>query len=408
MSKPDQASERSMWRYVGEQADGKVARGEVVAKSEDEALRQVRALGLTPLNIKAQAERSSLFGGQSNQLNAAEALSLVRGVADLVSAGLPLKDVLTSLAERETRQRLKAAILRIENRLKQGDSFSAALRADPAGLPRSMIALAEAGEESGLLGRNYTDLADQMERDQDLRQELIGQLIYPTVLMVVIGGALLFLAHFVLPQFESIFSDARTEPPAITVFVLDAGRFLRAWGVWIPAIVLLVILAVRGLASMAPLAVERFLTMIPLLGSTRVRVEAVRYCRVLGLLISAGTPLARAETVAREAIESTGLRQRHALAAEGVRAGETFSASLSRTRALPEDALRLIALGEKSGHLDTMLLRAADLYDREVRTRLKGAVELIGPAMIAILGLCVGGVIAAVMMGVLSLNEVVF
>lgn len=398
------SSERRLWRYVAEKPGGELLKGEVAARDENEAVRQVQALGAAPLEVKPVRRSTGVRGKLSN----AEAAQLVRGIADLVTAGLPLKDTLASLAERETRPRLKAVIERLDARLKGGDSFSAALRADPAGLPRPMMALAEAGEESGLLGRNYTDLAEQMERDESLRQEVTSQMIYPGALFFVMVLTLIFLAHFVLPQFDSVFADARMEPPAITTFVLNAGAFLRDWAAFLPAGLVVILLAARTAARMWPLAIERFIGLIPLLGATRFRMEAVRYCRVLGLLLSAGSPLARAETVARDTIGPEGLRQRHALAAEAVRAGESMSEALARYNALPDDALRLISLGEKSGNLDAMLLRAAEYHDREARTTLKRAVELISPLMIVILALCVGGVIAAVMLGVLSLNEIVF
>ncbi len=136
--------------------------------------------------------------------------------------------------------------------------------------------------------------------------------------------------------------------------------------------------------------------------------EAARYCRTLGLLLTSGQPLSRAESVARSALGSSELRARYARAGDAVRAGESLSAALGRENVLPAQALRFIELGERTGRLDAMLTRAAQLHDREVRTMLKRSVELIGPVMIAILGLCVGGVIAAVMSGVLSLNEVVY
>ena len=402
---PDGAEARA-WAYVAEQSDGHIVRGELVARDAAEAARLVRELGVTPISVRPAGRGFTLFGGRTN-LSATETIDLVRGVADLITAGLPLKEAFASLAEREKRPALRNAIRRLEGRLQRGDSFSAALRADPAGLPRSMIALAEAGEESGLLGKNYSDLAEQMERDQALRQELIGQMIYPLAILTMMAATLMFMAHILLPQLEGVF-DGNTEPPPITAFVFDAGRFLRQWGIWIPPGILLVAILVRNAARLIPETVERLAGMIPVVGTTRLQVEAVRYCRALGLLTAAGTPLARAEPVARETIGSIGLRARHAAAADAVRAGESLSVALSRHHALPDEALRLVALGERSGNLDTMLLRAADLMDRRVRARLKRVVELISPLMIVILALAVGGVLVAVILGVLSLNEAVF
>lgn len=398
-----------IWRYTAEQGDGQLVRGEVVAATRVDAVRQIQALGATPIDV--QGKRSPFafsWSGRRQSLTLRETVDLVRGIADLASAELPLKDVLASLGERETRPALKAVIGRIEARVRRGDSLSTAVRDDPAGLPRALYALAEAGEESGLLARNFTDLAEQLERDLELRGELTAQLVYPGILVVVFLGTLLFLAHFILPTFETVFSDAGSEPPALTRFVIAAGAFLREWGIWLPVGIVGLAVLGQSLARAFPEQADRIVAGMPFWGWVRLRVDAVRYCQALGLLLSAGRPLARAEPVAREAISSAGLRGRHARAADQVRAGEVFSRALDQCGALPPDALRLVALGEKSGHLDTMLLRAAALYDREVRNRLKALVELIGPAMIIILAMCIGGVLISVILGVLSLNEAVF
>ena len=398
-----------VWRYTAEQGDGRIVRGELVATDRPDAIRQIQALGASPVDL-APVRASGLFQLRTRRqtLTLKETVDLVRGIADLAAAELPLKDVLASLGERETRSALKSVISRLEARVRRGDSLSAAVRDDPAGLPRALYALAEAGEESGLLARNYTDLAEQLERDLELRGEMTAQMVYPGVLVVVFMSTLLFMAHFILPTFETVFADAAAQPPALTRFVIEAGAFLRVWGIWLPVGVLAIAVLVQMIARSMPESADRILSRLPVLGWLRLRVDTVRYCQALGLLLSAGRPLARAEAVAREAIGSPGLRLRHARAAEQVRAGGVFSASLEACQALPEDALRLVALGEKSGHLDTMLLRAAALYDREVRNRLKALVELIGPAMIIILALCIGGVLVSVILGVLSLNEAIY
>ncbi|WP_203292340.1 type II secretion system F family protein [Maricaulis parjimensis] len=398
-----------VWRYTAEQADGRIIRGEATAASRQEAVQQIRTLGAIPVKVQpANATGVFSFRAQRRSLSLRETVDLVRGIADLASAELPLKDVLASLGEREKRPALKAVIARLEARVRRGDSLSTAVKEDPAGLPRSVYALAEAGEESGLLARNFTDLAEQLERDLDLRGEIIGQLVYPAILLVVFMGTLLFLAHFILPTFETVFADAGAEPPGLTGFVIAAGAFIRGWGVWIPVGIVGLAVLVQAAARLFPGQVDQLLARLPAWGWIRLRLDSVRYCQALGLLLSAGRPLAKAEPIAREAIESAGLRSRHARAADRVRAGDVYSSSLEAVRALPDDALRLISMGEKTGHLDTMLMRAAALYDREVRARLKAYVELIGPAMIIILALCIGGVIASVIIGVLSLNEAVF
>jgi type II secretory pathway component PulF len=396
------------WRYTIEHEDGRLLRGEVVGRSEAEARLKLRALGGTPLEMTRAAPGGGLFSTKRTHLVSSEVLDFTRGIAELIDAGIPLRDALASLAQREKRPALRAALVRIEDQVRNGEAFSRALKSDSAQFPRLLIALARAGEASGLLAKNLMELAGQMEDERSLRQDLVGQMIYPMALVVLISLTLVFLSYFVLPQFETIFLDSGVAPPPETAFVLGVGAFLRVYAVWIPALVIALAIAAQLLARQFAAGLDRLLQALPLLGGTIRTLEAARYCRTLGLLLSSGQPLSRAEAVARSAIGSVSLHARYAIAGDAIREGESLSVSLGRQRVLPAQALRFIELGEKTGRLDAMLTRAARLHDREVRNMLKRSVELIGPVMIAILGLCVGGVIAAVMSGVLSLNEVVY
>ena len=247
-----------------------------------------------------------------------------------------------------------------------------------------------------------------MEQARSLRQELAGPLLYPAVLFVLFFATLLFLAHFILPEFEQVFIGAGAEPPRVTRAVFSMAAFLRVWGIWLPAIVIALAAAAQALGRAAPTGTERAVRLLPGYAWMRDRMAAVRYGRVLGLLLSTGAALARAEPIARSALASPLLRERHAAAATEVRAGAPLAEALARHQALPPDAVRLVRLGERTGQLDRMLLRAADLLDTRVRRTLRRAVELIGPAMIVILGILIGLVMIAVFLGALSLNEAAY
>jgi type II secretory pathway component PulF len=396
------------WRYVGETVDGRTIRGQVDGRNEEEALSRVRALGATPIELAPAIRGNSMFSDGRTELSSAEALVFVRGLADLVEAGIPVRDALICLSDREKRPVLKGFIDRLETRVGNGDPLSKALQEDVAQPPRLLIALVSAGEASGLLGENLVELARQMDGERELRQELIGQLVYPIALVVMIILTLVFLSYFVLPQFESIFDDARATPPAITLFVFEVGQFMRNYAVWIPAGFVLVLVALRTIFRQFEAVLSGITLRIPVFGTTIFKLESARYCRTLGLLLASGSALSNAERVARMSVGSVLLKRRHDLASEEVRAGVSLSSALEKHGAIPSDALRFVELGERTGRLDVMLGRAATLYDGEVRNTLRSAVDLIGPLMIAILGLCVGGVIAAIMLGVLSLNDVAY
>ena len=406
MTQNDQAR---IWRYEAERADGSLVKGDLKAQDEADALRRVRTLGLRPVKMRGAAlDRKNLLSGERQHLNSQEIWQFSRNLADLLEAGIPLGDALSSLAGRKSSKPMRRFVDRIEGRVRNGESLSAALKADSSPLPRLMLALTRAGEESGLLARHMGDLADRLGEVRALRQEITSQMIYPLALLVLIALTLVGMSFFVIPQFEGLFASTSAEPPDVTRLVFNVAGFLRDWAVWIPVIGLGVFMVFRAVARLHAEAIARFLHHIPGVGSFRVRLWAAQYCQSLAILLRAGTPLSRAEMVAREAVPDAFARQRLDRVAEQVRAGVKFSEALDGARIMPDETLDLIALGEKSGELPAMLSRAAGLLEMETRHGLKRLVDLTGPAMTLLLALCVAAIIAAVLIGVLSLNDVVF
>jgi len=293
-------------------------------------------------------------------------------------------------------------------RVAEGDSLTAALEADPLDLPALLPAIVAAGEASGELAGALDELAGQMEADDRVRAEITGQLVYPFALLALIFATLVFLAWFVLPQFDSLFANAGAPPPPETAAVLAAGSAIRGAGLWMALAVLIALLAGRRLLEARPAIADRIAEAIPLVRGVRARLDTARYCRSLSVLLGAGQPLARAEPVARSAVASALRRARLSRAGERIRSGQGFARALREERALPEEIAGFAELGENTGRLGALMARASDLYEGEARETLRRAVQLLGPAMTAILGLFVAAVIASVISGVLSLNQVVY
>ena len=401
------ASGGQTWRYKAEFPDGRVVDGEIVAPNEAAAARQVRALGATPVRLSKTAAAGQLFA-KRRELNTGEVLSLIRGLSDLLCAGVPLRTALESLAARERRPVLKATLERLDQRVRTGDALSEALSADPSRPPALVVAMAEAGEASGDLGPTLRDLAERMEANHDVREDIKGQLAYPIFIAVLAFMTLLGMAHFVLPTFETLFSDQGAVPPPETAFVLEAGAFVRQWGHWSPVLVVLAMIVIKTLARPFLYELEMMALAIPIVGAAHMRLQAARYCHTLGQLLKAGYALARAEPIAREVLGSEVARRRLSGVAESVRAGGRFGDAVRRHEALPDDFQRLIELGEQTGALSDMLIRSAAMAELEVARQVKRWSELLSPVLIVALALCVLVVIVSVLMGVLSLNEVVY
>jgi type II secretory pathway component PulF len=399
-------SEPRLWRYLAENASGGVERGEILASNSTKASQLLAAQGIVAVEVR---EVGSSGGSEtSGRLPSAHIADFTEDLAELLGAALSIHDALASLAEGETRRRLREFILRLEARVRGGHSLSASMKADPATPPRILVAMTAAGEESGQLAATLSDLAVRFRAEQALKRDLAGQLAYPAVLVCLIYLTLVFLAFIVLPQFEIVFADSAIEPPPETQFVIGVGAFLRTYAIWIPVAVVGLAWLARTAIARFPIAATRIRRTLPIVGPALWKLDAAAFARTLGVLVKAGLPVNRAEHVARDAVADPGMRDGMSRAADRVRGGTALSRALDEQNILPGDLIRQIRLGEETGELDVFLLRTADRYERMARSRLSRALELLGPVLIVILGACVAGVIAAVMSGVLSLNDAVF
>ncbi len=402
-------SELSLWRYLAETPAGEARRGEVRATSEAEAAADLRAQGLHPIRLRlASGAGAASTGAASARLDAQTHARLMRGLADLVGAAIPVRDALAALARRESRPRARAYLVRLAARVEAGEGLAAALGADPAGAPRLAVAMAAAGEASGRLGPALDRLADELDAGAALRSELTGQLIYPGAVLVLFAATLGFLSYVVLPQFEPLFRNAPGATPPETAFVLAAGAFIRAAGHWVLLAGLIGVLAAGRLMSARPEIGAALLDRLPFIAGVREQMDAARYASVLALLLENGRTLARAEPTARALVLSPQRRARLERAAAAMRDGVSPGVALRDEAALPAELIDFFDLGERTGELGKLLNRAARLYDLRARRAVKRAVDLLGPALIAVLGVVMAGLIGSVMSGVLSLNEVVY
>lgn len=400
--------QESVWRYIGETPQGETLRGELRARDEKSALNQLRQMGLRPVEVRLSSSGWSLPFLARSSLSWSELESLTRGFADLLEAGIPMADVLELLHKNSSQRSLRLLLKRLSSRILAGDGLASALAHDPADLPRLLIGLVRAGEESGNLAKVMREYADKVERENALRQELSGQLAYPIMLMAMILVTLAFLAWFVLPRFDVIFVDAASPPPASTQFVLQAGDFVRRFGVWMPPAVILMIMLIKVALEANGAAVGGLVRSLPLVGRLNRQMLTDKYFGAMGFLVCNGTPLARAEAIARGGLDSDDTRALLEPAAIRIKAGASLSEALETTKLFEPESLQLAALGEKNGELGEMLLRAAVQAQKGYSRLSSRLLEFVGPAMILGLGLVIGGVIVSVMVGILSLNEVVF
>ena len=410
-----------VYRYKAVDAAGAVATGELDAANEGEIVERLRDQGMLPMQVArasgttaaasaapaAASPRRRLFA--SKKVTRDQLLAITRELSTLLQAGLPLDRALETLIGLSDSPPATALLQQIRDEVRGGKSLSQALDSRREVFSRFYINIVRAGEAGGALGVVLTRLADTMERNKELRENVKSALVYPCILIGVAVLSVMVLLVFVVPQFEQTFAQAGKALPLPTQIVIFVGTGLRQWW-WaiIAVIVACVYLVRRRLADPAVrLRFDARMLRMPLVGDLMTKVDVARFARTLSTLLGNGVTLLSGLSIVRETIGNGVL----AGALDGVivrlREGKGFGRPLAETGVYPRLAVQMIMVGEESGRLEEMLVRVADVYDREVQMAVKRFLAILEPALILSLAVFIGGIVFSILLGVMGMSELV-
>jgi general secretion pathway protein F len=406
-----------IYRYKAVNNAGDVAAGELDAANESEIVERLRDQGLMPMQVIAAADRAggAPAGGRRKSLFAPRRvtrnhlLSITRELATLLRAGLPLDRALEILIGLATAEPVSNLLQQIRDSVRGGKSLSQALDMHRDVFSRFYVNIVRAGEAGGALGVVLGRLADTMERNKELRESVVSALIYPTILIFVAVASIMVLLVFVVPTFQQTFAQAGKALPLPTQIVITMGTGLRKyWWALLLAVVTIVWLFRRRLRR--PDVRFRWdgrLLRAPLLGDLLAKVEVARFARTLATLLGNGVTLLSGLSIVKETMTNSVL----ANALDGVvtrlREGKGFGRPLIETGIYPRLATQMILVGEESGRLEEMLVRVADVFDKEVATSVKRFLAVLEPALILTLAVMVLGIVLSILMGIVGMSELV-
>jgi general secretion pathway protein F len=368
------------------------------------------------LPLAAQPVESAGFGQRAAALlgllrrrgaSRRERAAFIGELASLLHAGLPLDRALQIILDASGEGEVCRLASAIQLAVRGGASLSQALEAQPEAFSRFHVAMVRAAEASGALAGGLARLAEHEERSRALREAVLSALIYPAVLVLVTGAALLVILAFVVPQFSALFADAGRALPLSTQIVLAVAEALRSYG-WLLAVAIvgLALYVRRQLASRAGrYRIDSLLLRLPLGGSLVRRVQMARFARTLGSLLASGVPLLAAIGIVRETLSNQVLADALELAAEALKAGRSLADPLLSTGLFPALGMQMLKVGEETGQLDQMLTRVAELYDREVAAATQRLLALLEPVLIVGLGVVIGAVIMSILVAIASVND---
>jgi general secretion pathway protein F len=394
------------FRYRAATATGQLRVGMLDAASAVEAAARVRRLGLIPLETEP-ARRAGRAGARPGGATRQAVVYRLGELAVLLDAGLPLDRALAICVDNADRPAVKAAFGALHAQVKEGRSLSQAMAEASETFPPIAVAMVQAGESDGRLGRAIGRLAGTLDRAEALRRTIVSSLIYPALLMAVAGGVISLMMLFVVPQFETLFTDQAARLPLATRVVIGVSHGLRRWGA--PGLVVLGATALLAQGFLrrpsARRAVDRFLLSAPLVGSLTTKAEVGRFSRILSGLIDGGVALPTALTIAGRSLDNSHLAEAVSKVASGLKEGAGLSAPLAATRLFPPMAISFLRTGEETATLGPMLDRLADVLERDVRTAVDRLLSLLTPAVTLFMALMVGGIIASIISAILGFND---
>ena len=390
---------------------GRQRKGILEADSSRQVRQMLRERELAPLEVKAARAREASGPGWQlvRGLSARDLALLTRQLATLVQAALPIEEALGAAAAQASSARIQAMLLAVRARVLEGHSLAEGLKAFPAAFPELYRATVAAGEHAGHLGPVLERLADYTEQRQQSRQKIQLALLYPLILLIASLAIVGFLLGYVVPDVVRVFIDSGQTLPALTRGLIAVSDAVRAWG-WLalPLLGGALFAARQALRDEAlRLRWHRLLLRLPLVGGLLRTGECARFASTLAILTRSGVPLVEALDIAGQVIGNRLIRGEVREAARKVREGGSLTRALEATRQFPPMMLHMIASGERSGELDQMLARTATTQESDLAARVALLVGLFEPFMLVFMGATVLVIVLAILMPILSLNQLV-
>ncbi|HEY1683360.1 MAG TPA: type II secretion system F family protein [Tepidisphaeraceae bacterium] len=399
--------------YIALDSAGRQTTGQVDAESRTNALDQVMALGLSPVEVKEKASEKAVPAinkpPASVRLSASVVESFTRELANLLAGGLPLSRALQLLKREAANPTARYVWGSIHDDVVGGTPLAEALAKWPRAFTNVYVAMVRAGEAGGFLELVLQQIADFRSRDQELKGRVKGAMIYPALLAVLAVGVVIFLLTFFIPQFKEIFAEEGGSLPMITQIVVGISHSISRYGlILVGLIVAGVVLAQRARnTESGRRSIELFFLRIPGLGIVISRFALVRFCRMLGTLVNAGVPLVSSLKVAKEALGNQTLADAVAQAIEQVQRGESLAKALrNHPRLFPSSVVETITVAEETGRLDKELTRIATAYEADLDRRLRMLVSLAEPLMLFAMAAIIGTVVIAMILPIFNLYDV--
>ncbi|HEX6261602.1 MAG TPA: type II secretion system F family protein [Actinomycetota bacterium] len=398
------------YTYRARDAGGALRTGEIQADNDALVMSRLRELGYVPLEVKQKSSGLQReFTLRPGRVKLKDLTVFSRQFATMINSGLPLLRCLSILEQQTSSKELGKIIVQVRTEVEQGSSLSQALSNHPKAFSKLYVAMVRAGETSGTLDDVLLRVADTLEKEVELRRKVKSAMTYPTVVFALVILILIAMLVFVVPTFETLYEDLGGTLPVPTKVLIAVSQVVRGYFLWVVAGFVLLIWGFRRwiLTDKGRRAFDRFKLKLPIFGKLFHKTALSRFSRTLGVLSRSGVPILQALDIVSETVGNSVMADAVRDIGASVKEGESITKPLSRHDIFPPMVVQMMAVGEETGALDTMLEKIADFYDAEVEATVDALTSLIEPLLIAVVGGTVGVIVISLYLPLFKIFELI-
>ncbi|MGZ5296684.1 MAG: type II secretion system F family protein [Actinomycetota bacterium] len=398
------------YAYKVRDRSGNLVTGTLVADNERLVLERLREMGYTPLEVGKEKKGLNLeINIRPAKIKLKEVAIFSRQFATMVNSGLPILRALSILSDQVSNKELAKTLVAVRNDVEQGASLSAAMAKFPKAFNDLYIAMVKSGETGGMLDDVLLRLADVLEREVHLRQKIKSAMTYPVAVVALVFLIMSAMLLFVVPQFKSIYTQlGGTLPLPTRVLLMMSDGVKKYWYLVIVFTVVFVFLFKRykktdsGRANLDAIKLK-----IPIFGTLFHKTALSRFSSTAGMLLRSGVPILQALDIVADTVNNKVMSKAVIDVQASVREGESIAKPLAKHAVFPPMVVQMLAVGEETGQVDTMLDKVAKFYDQEVEASVDALTSLIEPLLIAIIGGCVGAAVIALYMPMFNIIKLI-
>jgi type IV pilus assembly protein PilC len=398
--------------YVGRTRSGAVKKGELNAKSKDEAVEQLRKQSVVVTSLEEKSGKGGISLSFGSGLTDKDLVVFTRQFGTMINAGLPLVQCLEILSTQSENKVLRETVGEVKGQVEAGSTFSDALRRHPKVFDDLYVNMVHAGEVGGLLDTILTRLAKHIEKAMKLKGQIKSAMIYPSAILGVAGIVITVLMIWVIPIFAKMFeelSNGKVGLPAPTQLVINVSNAFQSYWYIVGGILVGCSMAVKKYYATPKgrMAIDKFLLKTPIFGDLIRKASVAKFTRTLGTLLSSGVPLLDGLTICAKTSGNKVIEEALVNARVSISGGKTVADPLTASQVFPKMVTHMIAVGESTGALDSMLGKIADFYEDEVDQAVASLTSLLEPIMMVFLGVVIGFIVVAMYLPIFQMASAI-